>query len=133
MGTTDPQPFTLVSRGESELVDLLDVVDDRFQIKKIFEGEGIRMIRLAFRAGQVMREHSTNSPLVVQMLAGTLDFRIAGETLKLEPGSVLYVTPHEMHELEADTDAHVLLTLGLPGRPQPVQLSDTPPVSSKGE
>ncbi|MGO1434469.1 MAG: cupin domain-containing protein [Canibacter sp.] len=106
------QPFELVSNDQQALIDAVPVSNDRFQIKRVFQTDGFRLIRLAFAPGQIMREHSTPTPLIVQTLTGRLMFRIAGEELTLEPGAVLYVEPNEKHELEAITDTHVLLTLG---------------------
>lgn len=106
-------PFTLVSADLEALLAAAPVSGDKFQIQRVFQGTGVRMIRLTFAAGQVMREHSTNAPLVVQVLEGTLKFRIAGEELTMPAGAILHVEPSEQHELEAVTDAHVLLTLAV--------------------
>jgi len=103
--------YRLVAKDRGALIDELDVSGERFQIGRVFQGDGLKLIRLAFAAGQVMREHSTNAPLVVQVIEGTLKFRVAGDELTLEAGAVLHVRPHEVHELEAVTDTHVLLTL----------------------
>ena len=106
-------PFTLVSTDLEALVAEVPVSPEKLQIKRVFHGLGFRMIRLALAAGQVMREHSTNSPLVVQVLAGTVLFRIAGEELSMPAGSIVHVDPSVMHEVEGVTDAHLLLTLAV--------------------
>ena len=109
----DPAPYTLIAADREALLAAAPVSPDRFQIKRVFQDDGVRVIRLAFAAGQVMREHSPTAPLIVQVLAGTIAFRVAGDELELQAGAVLHVRPHEVHELEARTDAHVLLTLSL--------------------
>ncbi|MFC5336928.1 cupin domain-containing protein [Leucobacter denitrificans] len=108
-----PKPFTLAAANLDDLLAAAPVSGEKFQIKRIFQGTGVRMIRLTFAAGQTMREHSTNAPLVVQVLEGTVAFRIAGEELTLPAGAILHVEPSELHELEAVTDAHLLLTLAV--------------------
>ncbi len=107
------KPFTLVAPDLDELFGAAPVSTEKFQIKRIFQGTGVRMIRLTLAAGQMMREHSTNAPLVVQVLEGMITFRIADEELTMTRGSIVHVEPETLHELEARTDAHLLLTLAV--------------------
>lgn len=113
-------PYTLVAADRVALLAAATTSEDGVTIQRIFHTDGVRLIRIAFAAGQVMREHSTNAPLLVQVLSGEIAFAVAGEVLDLHEGSVLFVRPGELHELTARTDAHVLLTLSTshtPGAP----------------
>lgn len=112
------KPYTLISSDLQALLDAAPVSDDRFQIKRIYQGLGATIIRLTFRAGQVMREHSTNAPLIVQVLDGEVVFRVAGDELTMPAGAVLQVDPYIRHELEATVDTNILLTLCV--QPNPV-------------
>jgi quercetin dioxygenase-like cupin family protein len=47
----------------------------------------------------------------VQVLEGEVVFRVAGESLRLVTGALVHVRPGEVHEVEARTDAHLLLTI----------------------
>lgn len=107
------RPYTVVSADFDALRDAAPVSAERMQAKRVFQGTGFRVIRLTFSAGQVMREHSTNSPILVQVLEGEIVFRIAGDEIVMPAGAMLHVEPSVMHELEAVTEAHVLLTLSL--------------------
>lgn len=111
MQQTQPPPFTLVSANLKELLDAAPPADERLKTQRIFQGEGATMVRLTFAAGQEMREHSTNSPLIVQVIAGDVRFNIGDEDLELTTGSILHVAPGIRHALEARTEAHLLLTL----------------------
>ncbi|MGO3148391.1 MAG: cupin domain-containing protein [Leucobacter sp.] len=113
MDTASSAPFTLISTDFEALREAAPVSGEKFQIKRVFQGTGLRVIRLTFAAGQIMREHSTNAPLMVQILEGTIVFRIAGEELTMPAGAIVHVEPDAKHELEALTDAHVLLTLSI--------------------
>lgn len=112
------KPYTLISSDLQALLDAAPASDERYQIKRIYQGLGATMIRIAFRAGQVMKEHSTNAPLIVQVLRGDLRFRVAGDEITMTAGSILQVDPFERHELEAVADTDVLLTLCV--QPNPV-------------
>lgn len=114
MTLVEAQPFTLISTGQDALLDFLATEPgDRVQIKRLFQGSGFRAIRISFVAGQVMREHSTNLPILVQVLDGHIVFRLAGESLHMPAGAIVHVEPDEVHELEALSDSHVLLTQSL--------------------
>jgi len=107
-------PFTLFSTGREALLDVLPAeAGDRVQIKRVFQGSGFRAIRISFVAGQVMREHSTNVPILVQVLDGEIIFRVAGESLRMPAGAIVHVEPDEVHELEAVTESHVMLIQSL--------------------
>lgn len=107
------QPYTLISTDREALIAAAPPSTERQAMKRVFQGEGATIIRLTFVPGQEMREHSTNAPLIVQVLAGDLRFSIAGDELELTAGSLLHVAPGEVHALKAHTEAHVLLTLCL--------------------
>lgn len=120
MAHTDPhrsseaaehRPYELVASDLHALIEANPISGDRLQIARVLQGSGVKMVRLSLADGQVMREHSTNAPLIVQVLDGLIAFRIAGEELELPTGAVLYVDPEELHEVEALRDSHVLLTL----------------------
>jgi len=108
---TEDSPYTLVAPDYAALIGSTSATPDGPMIRRIFQADGVRLIRIAFAAGQVMREHSTNAPLIVQVLAGAIEFRVAGDAINLPAGAVLHVRPHEVHELEAVDDSQVLLIL----------------------
>ncbi len=107
----EPRTHTLIADDWETLIGIAPISVERFQIQRAFQGTGAKVVRLSFVEGQVMREHSTNAPLIVQLLDGRIDFRIAGETIEMTRGTILHVEPGELHELEARADSHVLLTL----------------------
>lgn len=109
-----PAPsYSLISDSAASLIDAAPVSQDKLQIKRVFQGTGARVIRLTLAAGQVMREHSTNAPLLVQVLDGHILFRVAGDELDMPTGAIVHVDPSVVHEVEAVSDSHVLLTLTL--------------------
>lgn len=107
------KPFALISADYGALLETAPVSVEKLQIKRMFQGTGSRVIRLTLAEKQIMREHSTNSPLLVQVLEGLVAFRVAGEELLLPSGAMLHVEPSEPHELEAMRDSHLLLILTL--------------------
>lgn len=110
----------LVASDAAALLAAARASGDRVQLNRVFQGTGATIIRIAFSAGQEMREHSTSSPIVVQVLSGTIRFRVAGDELEMPQGAIVHVEPSVPHSLEADGEAHVLLTLCTNVAPTPV-------------
>lgn len=76
--------------------------------------EGATVIRLSFRAGQVMKDHKAGKPILVVGQLGEVDFTVydssdAGATTRLAPGKAIHVDARVTHALSAATDA--VLTL----------------------
>lgn len=105
------QPYTLVSSGREALLAEPAASNDRPQMKRIFQGLGTTIVRLTLTEGQVMREHSTNSPLTVQVLEGLIKFRIADDEVTMPTGAIIHVAAGVKHELEAVTESHMTLLL----------------------
>src|SRR5690606_8781742 len=101
----------LISSSREELISEAPVSAEKLQIQRVFQGTGARVIRLTFAAGQTMREHSTNTPLIVQVLEGQVRIRVSGDEIEMPTGSLIHVEPGVSHELEAVVDSHMLLTM----------------------
>ncbi len=78
-------------------------------IKVLHRGESETIIRLAFREGQTMTEHTAAHPIVVLGQAGQIDFTVQGETVPLTPGTAVRVDTRIPHSLVARTDGTVTL------------------------
>lgn len=79
------------------------------QIKVLHRGESETIIRLAFREGQEMTEHTAAHPIVVLGQVGHIDFTVDGETVPLTPGTAIRVDTRIPHALHARSDGTVTL------------------------
>ncbi|MCF8569052.1 cupin domain-containing protein [Gordonia sp. HY002] len=84
---------------------------DRPAIKRINRSDSETVVRLAFRAGQVMAEHLAAHPILVLGQTGAIDFTVDGHTVRLEPGSAVRVDARTPHSLHAETDGTVTLVI----------------------
>ncbi|MCF8603310.1 cupin domain-containing protein [Gordonia sp. HY442] len=89
----------------------VDGEGDRPAIKRINRSDSETVVRLAFRAGQVMAEHLAAHPILVLGQTGAIDFTVDGQTLRLEPGSAVRVDGRVPHSLHAETDGTVTLVI----------------------
>lgn len=74
------------------------------------EGIGLKQTLLAIRGGRKLDEHRTNGRATVQVLQGAVRVTSGSEELALHDGQWA-VVPAEEHEVHADKDAVILLTV----------------------
>lgn len=78
-------------------------------VKRINKSDTETVVRLSFRAGQVMAEHMAVHPIVVLGQTGDVEFTVDGATVHLEPGTAIRVEARTPHSLRAVTDGAVTL------------------------
>lgn len=78
-------------------------------IKRINKSDTETIVRLSFKAGQVMAEHMAVHPIVVLGQSGHIDFTVEGTTVRLEPGTAIRVDARVPHSLTAQSDGTVTL------------------------
>jgi len=96
---------------QSSLLKNLEYKEDRPAITVLFESEFTKEIRIAFKAGQIMKEHKTSFPITVEIFEGNLDFGVNGEVHHIEKGDILALGPNVPHDLKAVTACIVRLSL----------------------
>ncbi|WOC12748.1 cupin domain-containing protein [Gordonia sp. MP11Mi] len=84
---------------------------ERPAITRINRSDSETVVRLAFRAGQMMAEHLAAHPIVVLGQNGGIDFTVDGQTLRLEPGTAIRVDARVPHSLYAVSDGTVTLVI----------------------
>ncbi|WP_107039219.1 cupin domain-containing protein [Brumimicrobium mesophilum] len=85
--------------------------DDKVKITLILETSFSKEIRIAFKKGQVMREHKTPFPIVVHLLEGSIEFGVNGEKHQLSKDDILTLEGNVPHDLLAIEESIVRLTL----------------------
>jgi quercetin dioxygenase-like cupin family protein len=70
-----------------------------------------RIVLFSFRAGQRLKEHHTSSPLVIQVLSGTIAFEARGRAIEAVAGPLLQPERTVPHSIVAETDAVVLVMM----------------------
>jgi quercetin dioxygenase-like cupin family protein len=71
----------------------------------------LRVVLTALKRGTKLHAHQTDGPLSVQVVAGRLALRAAGQSVVLGPGEVAVLESAVDHEVEAIEESAFLLTI----------------------
>ncbi|MCU4177390.1 cupin domain-containing protein [Carboxylicivirga sp. N1Y90] len=96
---------------KSSLVENIEYKENRPAINVLFESDTSKEIRIVFRKGQVMAEHKTSYPISVEIFEGEIEFGVKGEKLVLVRGDLVALDANVPHDLLANADSIVRLTL----------------------
>lgn len=95
----------------ASLTEELIYNQDRPVINILMETETSKEIRIVFKKNQIMKEHKTPFPIVVQVFKGAIDFGVHGEKQRLEAGNLISLNGDVPHDLTAREDSIVRLSL----------------------
>jgi quercetin dioxygenase-like cupin family protein len=82
--------------------------------KTLFKKSDFRMVLIVMDKGAILKEHHADGTISVQILKGSIDFRVQGESHSLQANSVLTLGASIKHELEARENSAILLTIAWP-------------------
>lgn len=95
----------------TSLLKDLNYSENKPNIQKLIETPFSKEIRIVFKAGQVMKEHTAPAPIVVEIFEGSIDFGVNGDVLHLIKGDLITLDAKVPHDLKATKDSIVRLTL----------------------
>ncbi len=95
----------------ASLVNGIEYNPEKPKIQLLLDTSFSKEIRIVFKAGQIMKEHSAPGPIVVEMFEGGIEFGVNGELHQLKKGDMLTLEAKVPHDLKATEDSIVRLTL----------------------
>lgn len=95
----------------ASLTQHLEYSEKRPTVQLLIDTESGKEIRIVFKEGQVMKEHKTPFPIVVEIHEGAIDFGVNGETQALKKGDLIALEGSVPHDLTAKADSIVRLSL----------------------
>jgi quercetin dioxygenase-like cupin family protein len=94
-----------------DLPALAEFTDPGLSVRVLSDVGASRVVLFSFRAGQRLREHHTSSPILVQVVSGTIAFEARGHAIEVAAGGLLQLERNVPHTVVAVTDAIVLVTM----------------------
>lgn len=85
--------------------------EDKVAIKVLMETETSKEIRILFKKGQLMKEHKAGFPITVAIHQGSIIFGVNGKEIEMNSGDLIYLNANVPHNLLANEDSVVRLTL----------------------
>ncbi|WP_019038314.1 cupin domain-containing protein [Psychroflexus tropicus] len=95
----------------ASLNEALDYNDNKPAIQVLLETKSSKEIRIVFQKGQIMKEHKTPFPIVVEVFKGSIVFGVHGGKHELKQGSIIALDGGIPHELKATENSIVRLSL----------------------
>lgn len=95
----------------ASLLNDLEFNEKKPAVKVLLDTESSREIRIAMKKGQVMKEHKTPYPIVVELFDGVISFGVNGEVHTINRGDLLTLEGNVPHDLRAEEDSIVRLSL----------------------
>lgn len=92
--------------------------------RTLFRSGRQRMILFGFAEGQELSEHTSTSHALVQILSGSCEWVLDGQSRTLQAGDFLYMPPDLRHAVRATEAFSMLLTLLPPDAPAPALPAD---------
>ncbi len=89
----------------------LEFADKSVVITPMLDSSFGKEIRIAFKEGQVMKEHKTKFPITVMTLKGSIEFGVGTEMFVLDEGDIIALEGDVMHQLKAKVESVVRLSL----------------------
>lgn len=105
----------------ASLTENLVYAENKPVINILLQTENSKEIRIVFKKGQVMKEHQTPFPIIIEVYSGAIDFGVSGGRKLLKAGSLINLTSGVPHDLTAMEDSIVRLSLSIADSVERVQ------------
>jgi quercetin dioxygenase-like cupin family protein len=107
----DSRRIVVVSSGEDSLLATPPVVSGRASARQILKAKGVRIMRLSFDTGQVMKERVEHVPMLIQTLQGKVTLSVSGKRIDMPTGAIVHLDKQLAHSITALESSQLMVTL----------------------
>ena len=84
----------------------------RHRAEILVKSETLRVVVVTAITGGLLHEHHAPGPITVQVLSGSIDFTVEGESNIMSEADLISLAPGVRHSVRGIVDGAVLLTIG---------------------
>jgi quercetin dioxygenase-like cupin family protein len=97
---------------EAESAQLVNLLPGRRrQTKSLARESGVSVIMMAMEGGDALEEHTADGVVIINVVEGHATIRADGETFDLREGELVMLQPNVSHDVRAEEQSIVLLTV----------------------
>lgn len=112
MHTTDEGvAATLITTGFDRLREQTPSRAGRVAPARLFSGDDVRIVHMALDEDSALREHTSPSPILVQVVEGRVRFDVEGHSYDLGLGGMVHVGASVPHAVTPVGSARILVLL----------------------
>jgi quercetin dioxygenase-like cupin family protein len=115
MTTHTPQPLTTLDLGAMAEALLARVTGKERLTERVASVDGVTVLLLGLEAGATLKEHAANGVLTLQVLRGSVDFVVEGESTALGTGQAVMLPAGVRHAVEAREPSVAVLLISETG------------------
>ncbi len=94
----------------ANLIETLGTIPvDTIVSRTLHQNECVRLILFGFAPGQELSEHSTPMTATMQIISGTAEISLGGDSFTAVPGAQVYMPPKLPHSIRANAEPVVML------------------------
>jgi quercetin dioxygenase-like cupin family protein len=108
-----PQQLIDLRAAAADLAREADSAPNRHRQKTLIRYGGTTVALFHFSQGATMPEHLAHGTVTLHILEGRMTINAEGQQHTLAAGKILVLAPNVKHDLHADEESHMLLTVHL--------------------
>lgn len=90
---------------------LPEIATDSITSRTVYDDSQLKVVLFGFAAGQMLSEHTSAHPAMMQFLVGEAVVTLADETKPARPGTWIHMPAHLPHSIFAETPVTMLLLM----------------------
>lgn len=106
---------------KASLTNNLVYNDEKPAVTVLLKTPTSKEIRIALKAGQVMKEHTAPYPIIIEIFEGAINFGVDGVKQQLNKGDIITLGENVPHDLEGINDSIVRLSVSQYDNPKRIE------------
>ena len=93
------------------IAEMVPFVPGRVTPHRLLDAPDVRVVHIALDDGQELTEHLSPFPILVQVVSGSVDFEVNGETHRMDTGGLIHLPAKLLHAVTAIGQARIQIIL----------------------